>query len=184
MPGRIAESALRGGLYSAIGTGGRELAQGQDLDPRAIATSAGIGAVTGGGLARLLGPATAGAPAVNAAPTGVSRLLSPRGEEVATREYPLGKTVLPAVTPSQIQETLETRLSKRLPTTGAYEEALPDVDQAITEATQIGKMHRSRNVAASTQIIRDEIAAAKAQESVNQSLAKAKTTHETARDLQ
>lgn len=55
--GRIAESALRGGLYSGVGTAARELAAGEAVDPGAAAVSTGLGALTGGGLAKLLAPA-------------------------------------------------------------------------------------------------------------------------------
>src|ERR1035437_185629 len=57
--GKIGTSMLRSGLYGAVGTGARELASGQSLDPTAIATNAGIGAATGGLLSKFFGHAKA-----------------------------------------------------------------------------------------------------------------------------
>src|ERR1017187_9206162 len=55
--GKIGNSMIRSGLYGAVGTGARELASGQSLDPTAIATQGGIGAITGGALSKFFGGA-------------------------------------------------------------------------------------------------------------------------------
>jgi hypothetical protein len=57
--GKALETAARSGIYNAVGTAGRQLAAGEPLDPTAIATQGGIGAITGGALSRFFGGAKA-----------------------------------------------------------------------------------------------------------------------------
>lgn len=55
--GRMGESALRSGAMSAAGTAGRELAQGESLNPRAIAEAGASGGLLGGLFSKLGGGA-------------------------------------------------------------------------------------------------------------------------------
>jgi hypothetical protein len=57
--GKPMQSFIRGAAYSGIGTAGRELAAGEDINPRAVAESAALGGATGAGLAKFLGMAGA-----------------------------------------------------------------------------------------------------------------------------
>lgn len=51
--GKMGSSALRSGALSATGTAGRQLSMGEDLDPRAIAESGGLGALLGGFIGKM-----------------------------------------------------------------------------------------------------------------------------------
>lgn len=53
--GKVADSAIRGGVYSGAGEAAREWAQGRELDPKSIALHGAIGAGTNAAFAKLLG---------------------------------------------------------------------------------------------------------------------------------
>lgn len=106
--GRVAASALRGGLFSGVGEAGREFARGDDLDPGAIATSSVIGGTLTGGLSKLLG-GTKAAPAVApAVETATGRLVRPGGEIVAEKALPVSPLPAPTTrpTPADLTKTM------------------------------------------------------------------------------
>lgn len=57
--GKAGTSALRSGALSAAGTAGRQLSMGEDIDPRGIAESGGLGALLGGFIGKMSSPRVA-----------------------------------------------------------------------------------------------------------------------------
>src|SRR3990167_2186039 len=90
--GKFAQSALRGGLFSGVGEGMREMAREDELSPSNIAIAAGTGGVLTGGLAKVmgLGKVKGGTPTIPEPSAKGWTELTPAAAEQIERRYPIG----------------------------------------------------------------------------------------------
>ena len=123
--GKVVSSALKSGALSGVGETGREVAKGEELNPRAIATATGIGGLTGGVLSKFFGmggPTVAEklGPEFEVVPTaqtgrgtGTLRAGKKGGLEPVTQPRKIKSTEAPVV-PDQIRPTRSTEIPYRM----------------------------------------------------------------------
>lgn len=168
--GRMAASALGGGATAGFGEAGREWSRGEELNPKSIATSAGIGAATGGTLAGILGKmgklGLGGKPKVAVPPP--PKLTTPPviTEEIGNKVFRVptdaSARVEPLLPPVQAKarDTIYGSLSKSLPKIPGAKEDLASLDKAIQQTQKEATAARGKS-------FREDVYAQKAEQAAD-----------------